>query len=106
MLDPEALDRLRDLACQTMQELAEEVHAGGIEPGDVWSPSPATTMTELALGIQAVGVAPFIMAARSFPDMPAAELGLALHPRARATVFPALGAYVGGDVVAGLLATG
>ena len=27
-------------------------------------------------------------------------------PRARATVFPALGAYVGGDVVAGLLATG
>ena len=50
-------------------------------------------------------MAPFIMAARSFPDLPAAELGLALHP-APATVFPALGAYVGGDVVAGLLATG
>jgi uncharacterized 2Fe-2S/4Fe-4S cluster protein (DUF4445 family) len=29
-----------------------------------------------------------------------------VHPRARATVFPALGAYVGGDIVAGLLATG
>src|SRR6185436_6502988 len=28
------------------------------------------------------------------------------HPLARANVFPALGAYVGGDVVAGLLATG
>ena len=27
-------------------------------------------------------------------------------PRARATIFPALGAYVGGDIVAGLLATG
>jgi uncharacterized 2Fe-2S/4Fe-4S cluster protein (DUF4445 family) len=65
-------------------------------------------MTELALGIdpEPVGVAPFIMASRSFPDMPAAELGLQLHPRARATVFPALGGYVGGDIVAGLLATG
>jgi uncharacterized 2Fe-2S/4Fe-4S cluster protein (DUF4445 family) len=38
--------------------------------------------------------------------MPAAELGLSLHPRAQATVFPALGAYVGGAIVAGLRATG
>jgi uncharacterized 2Fe-2S/4Fe-4S cluster protein (DUF4445 family) len=66
------------------------------------------TMTELALGIdpEPVGVAPFIMASRSYPEMDASELGLALHPRARATVLPALGAYVGGDVVAGLLASG
>jgi uncharacterized 2Fe-2S/4Fe-4S cluster protein (DUF4445 family) len=38
--------------------------------------------------------------------MPATELGLDLHPGARAVVFPALGAYVGGDIVAGMLATG
>ena len=38
--------------------------------------------------------------------MLAADLGLALHPRARAVLFPALGAYVGGDIVAGMLATG
>jgi uncharacterized 2Fe-2S/4Fe-4S cluster protein (DUF4445 family) len=36
----------------------------------------------------------------------ATDLGLTLHPRARAVVFPALGAYVGGDIVAGMLATG
>jgi uncharacterized 2Fe-2S/4Fe-4S cluster protein (DUF4445 family) len=29
-----------------------------------------------------------------------------VHPRARAFLFPALGAYVGGDIVAGMLATG
>jgi uncharacterized 2Fe-2S/4Fe-4S cluster protein (DUF4445 family) len=34
------------------------------------------------------------------------ELGLGLHPRARAVLFPALGAYVGGDIVAGMLASG
>ena len=39
--------------------------------------------------------------------MLAADLGLALvHPRARAVVFPAFGAYVGGDIMAGLLASG
>lgn len=111
MLDAGALERLRRLACETMQELAEEVCAqGGVAPEEVYEAALAgnATMTELALGIdpEPVGVAPFIMATRSFPDMPAAELGLQLHPQARATVFPALGAYVGGDIVAGLLATG
>ena len=38
--------------------------------------------------------------------MLASDLGLELHPRARAYLFPALGAYVGGDIVAGMLATG
>jgi len=36
----------------------------------------------------------------------AADFGVHLHPRAPAFVFPALGAYVGGDIVAGMLATG
>jgi uncharacterized 2Fe-2S/4Fe-4S cluster protein (DUF4445 family) len=36
----------------------------------------------------------------------AVEFGVAVHPRASAYVFPSLGAYVGGDIVAGLLATG
>ena len=34
------------------------------------------------------------------------DLGVPVHPRAPATVLPALGAYVGGDIVAGLLASG
>ena len=34
------------------------------------------------------------------PTVLAADIGLALHPRARAFFFPALGAYVGGDIVA------
>jgi uncharacterized 2Fe-2S/4Fe-4S cluster protein (DUF4445 family) len=111
MLDPEALDRLRGLACETLQELADEVcDQGGVDPTEVYEVALAgnATMTQLALGIdpEPIGVAPFIMAAPSYPDMPASELGLRLHPRARATIFPALGAYVGGDIVAGLLATG
>lgn len=111
MLDRGALDRLCELAGETLRELAIEVcRDGGVEPEHVYEVALAgnATMTHLALGIDPgpIGVAPFIMTTSSYPDMPATELGLQLHPRARATVLPALGAYVGGDVVAGLLATG
>ena len=66
------------------------------------------TMTALVLGIdpEPIGVAPFIMSSSTLPTLLASDLGLALHPRARAVVFPALGAYVGGDIVSGMLATG
>jgi uncharacterized 2Fe-2S/4Fe-4S cluster protein (DUF4445 family) len=67
-------------------------------------------MTHIVLGIdpEPLGMAPFIMAARRFPEVLAADLGLAgaVHPRARAVVFPSFGAYVGGDITAGLLASG
>jgi uncharacterized 2Fe-2S/4Fe-4S cluster protein (DUF4445 family) len=111
MLDETALDRLRGLAHATLDELAQEVCvAGEIDPKQVYEVALAgnATMTQLALGIdpEPVGVAPFIMAARSYPDLLATDLGVLVHPRARATVFPALGAYVGGDIVAGVLASG
>jgi uncharacterized 2Fe-2S/4Fe-4S cluster protein (DUF4445 family) len=111
MLDPNALERLRSLSAQTLQELAEEVCVeGGIDPSQVYEVALAgnATMTAIALGVdpEPMGVAPFIMATQSYPELPAAELGLRLHPGARASVFPALGAYVGGDIVAGLLASG
>src|ERR671933_5357 len=51
-------------------------------------------------------MAPFIVTAHELPPARAADFGVALHPRAPAFVFPSLGAYVGGDIVAGLLATG
>jgi uncharacterized 2Fe-2S/4Fe-4S cluster protein (DUF4445 family) len=46
------------------------------------------------------------MASRTMPSLLASDLGLDLHPQARAVVFPALGAYVGGDIVSGMLASG
>ncbi len=111
MLDDAALPRLTGLAAQTLQELARDVcEQGGVEPAEVYEVALTgnATMTSIALGVDPapLGVAPFILASRSYPELPAAELGLELHPNAQATVFPALGAYVGGDIVAGLLATG
>jgi uncharacterized 2Fe-2S/4Fe-4S cluster protein (DUF4445 family) len=63
---------------------------------------------QLALGIdpEPLSMAPFVVATHSFPEVRAADFGVTVHPRAPAFVFPSLGAYVGGDIVAGMLATG
>jgi uncharacterized 2Fe-2S/4Fe-4S cluster protein (DUF4445 family) len=111
MLDPAALADLGRLARETLAELAAEVCAeAGADPADVVEVALAgnATMTHIALGIdpEPIGVAPFIMAARQLPEVAAADLDLAVHTRARAFTFPAFGAYVGGDITAGLLAAG
>jgi uncharacterized 2Fe-2S/4Fe-4S cluster protein (DUF4445 family) len=111
MMDPDALGRLTALAHEGLDQLVGEVCAdGGVDRREVYEIALAgnATMTHLALGLdpEPLGVAPFVMASRSFDDLVAADLGVFVHPRARAYVFPALGAYVGGDIVAGALASG
>jgi uncharacterized 2Fe-2S/4Fe-4S cluster protein (DUF4445 family) len=111
MLDPENLGRLQQAAAATLSTLATQVCTeGGVDPTHVYEVALAgnATMTALALGIdpEPLGVAPFVMSVAHPPVVLASDLGLALHPRARAALFPALGAYVGGDIVAGMLATG
>jgi len=111
MMDPAALDRLTGLAHETLRELTADICTqAGVDPADVLEVAIAgnATMTHIALGIdpEPLGVAPFIMSTRHFPEVLAHEVGLAVHPRARAVVFPSFGAYVGGDITAGLLASG
>lgn len=111
MMDPDALPRLRDLAQQTLVELTGNVlDEAGVAAEEVYEVALAgnATMTALVLGIdpEPLGVAPFVMSSATLPSLLASDLGLSVHPRARAVVFPALGAYVGGDIVSGMLATG
>jgi uncharacterized 2Fe-2S/4Fe-4S cluster protein (DUF4445 family) len=111
MLDRGALATLSRLARQTLAELAAEVCAQGeTDPADIAEIAIAgnATMVHIALGLdpEPIGVAPFIMTARQLPEVRAADIQLPVHQRAGAFVFPAFGAYVGGDITAGLLAAG
>lgn len=111
MMDPEALPRLQTMAGETLDELAQQVCTeAGVDPAHVYEIAMAgnATMTALVLGIdpEPLGVAPFVMSTAQPTALLASDLGVRVHPRARAFTFPALGAYVGGDIVAGMLATG
>jgi uncharacterized 2Fe-2S/4Fe-4S cluster protein (DUF4445 family) len=111
MMDPDALEALQERAHETMNGLAGEVcQEAGVAPAEVYEIVVCgnVTMMQLALGIdpEPLGMAPFIITARRLPPALASDFGVRVHPRAPAVVFPALGAYVGGDIVAGMLATG
>jgi uncharacterized 2Fe-2S/4Fe-4S cluster protein (DUF4445 family) len=111
MIDPDALAELRRLAHRTLSELTREVCAEAqIDPKEIYEIVVAgnVTMIQLALGIdpEPLGMAPFVVATRAPVRALAADFGVEVHPRAPAVTFPALGAYVGPDILAGLVATG
>jgi len=106
-----ALDMAHDVVDPGLGELTHEVCAeADVRPEEIYEIALAgnATMVHIALGIdpEPLGVAPFVMSTRTFPEIRAGELGVAVHPGARAVVLPSLGAYVGGDIVAGMLASG
>jgi uncharacterized 2Fe-2S/4Fe-4S cluster protein (DUF4445 family) len=111
MLDPGARDVLRERAAETFAELTGEVCTeAGVAPGEVYEITVCgnVTMVQLALGIdpEPLSMAPFVVATHTLPPTRARDFGVEVHPRAPAFVFPSIGAYVGGDIVAGMLATG
>jgi uncharacterized 2Fe-2S/4Fe-4S cluster protein (DUF4445 family) len=111
MLDEAALAALEGRAHETLAELTAEVcEEAGVEPAEVYEIVVVgnVTMIQIALGIdpEPLSMAPFIVAAHELPAATAGDFGVAVHPRAPAVIFPSLGAYVGADIVAGMLATG
>ncbi len=64
-----------------------------------------TAMTHLFLGLDPRWIIrePYIPAANRPDPIRAGELGLAMHPMGRVFVFPNVGAYFGGDLIAGIL---
>jgi uncharacterized 2Fe-2S/4Fe-4S cluster protein (DUF4445 family) len=111
MIDPDALADLRRQAHATLAELTREVcEEADVDPRSVYEIVVAgnVTMIQLALGIdpEPLGMAPFVVASRRPVAARASDFGVGVHPRAPAVTFPALGAYVGPDILAGLVATG
>jgi uncharacterized 2Fe-2S/4Fe-4S cluster protein (DUF4445 family) len=111
MMDPAALGMLRDRAHETLATLTTEVcEEARVDPSEVYEIVIAGNMTmlQLALGIdpEPLSMAPFTIISRRLPEAKATDFGVSVHERAPAVLFPALGAYVGPDIDAGILATG
>ncbi|MGA2795998.1 MAG: ASKHA domain-containing protein [Thermoguttaceae bacterium] len=60
----------------------------------------------LALETDLIRISPFVPATTSPPPLRAAEIGLRINPRGILYTLPMAGSYVGGDITAGILASG
>ncbi|MDR1921721.1 MAG: ASKHA domain-containing protein, partial [Candidatus Adiutrix sp.] len=67
-----------------------------------------TTMSHLFTGLdpKSIRLAPYVPAAASWPVLQAGELGLNLRASVPVLIYPSVSSYVGGDIVAGVLASG
>ena len=111
MHGPEALQQLRDAIVGTIDGLLGSVCAtAGIAREDVLEVVAAgnATMLHLLLGVdpESIGRSPFIATFLEAQDLRAADAGIAIHPEGRLVLFPSIGAYVGADIVADIVATG
>jgi len=106
---PGGLDRLRGLALETINEVtARLTEHSGARSDDLIRAAVAgnTTMIHLFLGMDP---SPIRLESTSrvltrYPVIPAGEARLRLNPRAPVMFAPGIGSYVGGDVLAGVLA--
>jgi uncharacterized 2Fe-2S/4Fe-4S cluster protein (DUF4445 family) len=108
---PERRRELTDRAVSTINELIDEMlprQSLAQEDITVATVAGNTTMAHLFLGIPAdyIRLEPYVSSAGHFPAVPAAQLGLHIHPEAAVDCLPAVGAYVGGDITAGVLRSG
>ncbi|NLI33000.1 MAG: ATP-binding protein [Deltaproteobacteria bacterium] len=67
-----------------------------------------TTMSHLFLGLDPTHICrePYIPSVNRFPFYHASDLHLEVHPRALVYLFPNVGSYFGGDLIAGIIASG
>lgn len=109
--DDRGLGRLQRVVLERLNlEIGNLVKKLHINPRAVSAVSLAgnTTMTHLFLGLDPRWICrePYIPAVNKPPLLAAAELGLEIHPEAPVLVFPNVGSYFGGDLIAGILASG
>jgi uncharacterized 2Fe-2S/4Fe-4S cluster protein (DUF4445 family) len=105
------LRELNEAVIETVNGLVDGLClAADVRAADIRSVVAAgnTTMEHLFLGIPPdfIRLEPYIPAAVEFPVVTAGELGLAVNPAAQVRCVPSVASYVGGDIVAGVLATG
>ena len=108
---PEGAEALHQSVVRDVETLIDElVQRAHVGRGDIQCVVAAgnTPMLHFLLGLEAdlIRLSPFVPAATSPPPIRAAEVGLRIHPRGLLYPLPMVGSFVGGDVTAGILASG
>ena len=104
-------EELRTAILGTMNQLLADLYeAAGVPRNRVYESVIVgnATMLHLLLGIDAtpISMMPFAPTFREPLYLPAREVGLEIHAGGFVQTLPVIGAYVGADIVAGVIATG
>ena len=105
------LERMQRLVVRNVNRLLDALlEADGVARQDVCAvvASGNTTMTHLLAGMHPVWIRrePYVGCSYHLPPIPAADLGIEVNPAGMVCCLPAVSSYVGGDITAGVLATG
>ncbi len=109
--DPQHKEELRkelvDCCNRTISDMAEK-HGIDLKEIYSWSFAGNTTMTHFFLGLNSQNICkePYIPVINRIPVMPATRIGLCANPHGVVYIFPNVGSYFGGDILAGILVTG
>jgi uncharacterized 2Fe-2S/4Fe-4S cluster protein (DUF4445 family) len=106
----DSIDELKAAVVQTMNGILDDLYReAGVSPDRTYEAVVVgnVTMLHLLLGIDPtpISMMPFTPTFMDALSVPAGEVGLRIHPAGFIQTLPALGAYVGADIVAGVLAT-
>ena len=104
------LDELRDAVRGDINDIISSIcERQAIGPSEIESATIAgnTTMAHLFWGLDPgyIREEPYIPTLNSFPVWHAGTAGLGINPQAPVYTFPCVASYVGGDIVAGVLAS-
>jgi uncharacterized 2Fe-2S/4Fe-4S cluster protein (DUF4445 family) len=107
----DGLTTLNDLIISGLNRAIQDLcRSQKIKPQDIYALAVAgnTAMTHLFMGLNPRWIIrePYIPAVNRPGNVKAAELGLQVNPAARVFVFPNIGSYFGGDLIAGILYAG
>lgn len=103
------LERLNEVLVNQLNELIEKLCDGNnLETNDIYMVTLAgnTTMMHFLMGLDPVNIGklPFIPVSTEMHDFPASELGISINKFGHALCLPSVSAYIGADIIAGLLA--
>jgi len=110
-MKPGGLETMQARAAESINRVIKKMsHTCGVSPQEISHISAAgnTAMTHLLLALNPKWLreSPYVPVTYAVGNVRAKELGIHIGDHARLYTFPSIASYVGGDIVAGVIATG
>jgi len=108
---PGGLEKLYEVSLETINNILRKIiNDTAIDPEQIVLVTLAgnTTMTQLMLKVDPKYIrrSPYVPTSALYPPIKAIELGMALGEHVTTLIYPEISSYVGGDIVAGIMASG